>query len=67
MIAEWLYEVTCWIGGCLGNALGFPRSPHEDAISGILFLWFMLTMTLLLLICFVILYGIEAKENEELK
>lgn len=68
MIAEWLYDITCFLGGCLNNSLGFERSPHNDASSGTLFLWFMLVCMVLILICIVILYACEIKsENKRLE
>ena len=63
MIAEWLYEAACWIGGNLNNATGIERSPHNDATSGSLFLWMMVFFLLAIVVCLVILYASETRRN----
>lgn len=65
MIAEWLYEVTCFIGACLNNAFGFEHSPHSDAVSGTLFLWFTLICVLLIAVCFMLICAIQSKKEKK--
>lgn len=65
MIAKWLYEITCGIGGALNNGIGIQRSPQSDALSGVLFLWLMFLLVALIAVCFAILYALERKEKKK--
>ena len=65
MIAEWLYEVTCVIGGGMNNSLGIERSQHNDAVSGTMFLWFMLVGVLIIAVCLTAICAIQSRKEKQ--
>lgn len=66
MIAEWLDEVTCSIGGLMNNALGIERSPNSDFASGITVLLVTLVDILIITVSFMVMHSTEnRKENRK--
>ena len=64
MISEWLYWLTCEMGGCFNNAVGMKNEPYSNLLSGITILWMLVPLMVALIVCLTTLLRIHRKENK---